>query len=169
VLGAVVLLELFLIGLLVVRMLVVELVVIPGDSMSPVIESGDRLVVDKLHYRRQPVSRGDIVLFEAPTDLIDVPARLVKRVVGLPGESIAIEGGQVLIDGQPDERWAETETAAVGCSPEAPCEVPEGHVFVMGDNRTDSTDSRVFGPVPLEHIVGYVDWRVWPPTRVGRV
>jgi signal peptidase I len=169
VLAAVIAFQVFVIGLLVVRIVAFELVVVPGDSMAPTIESGDRLVVDKIHYRRTPIARGDIVLFDAPTDLIDVPDQLVKRVVGLPGEAIVIEDGQVLIHGEPvDEPFARGETATPACTSDAPCRVPEDAVWVLGDNRLDSTDSRVFGPVPLDHIVGYVQWRVWPPSRIGR-
>jgi signal peptidase I len=144
------------------RAYAVETFSIPSGSMSPTLQIGDRITVDKLH---STIQRGDIVVFQrVPADTEKQDADLVKRVVGLPGETISSRGNTVLIDGKPlAEPWL---PALVGVCAEtsaniAPTTVPPNHYFVMGDCRGDSFDSRYWGTVPASFIIGKVDAVVW--------
>ena len=160
---------------------------IPSESMNPQLVTGDRVVVSRLSYDLHEPRRGDIVVFDDPTLLAQpdgslLPVRLgrdalealgivqprgrelIKRVVGLPGETVSGIGGHVRIDGQ---RLQEPYLDAPITDDFPPMFVPEGHVFVMGDSRRNSKDSRRFGPVPTESVVGRAIARVWPPQRVA--
>jgi signal peptidase I len=171
---AVVIVLIAVVAAVLLREFVVQTFYIPSGSMEPTLEVGDRIVVNKLSYEFHGVDRGDIVVFARP------PAEncggpevndLVKRVIGLPGETISLSGGYVYIDGRRlDETWlpaSEQGTTTPGPSGPAysldhPFRVPQGDYFVMGDNRTDSCDSRWWGPIPGSLIVGKVELRVWP-------
>jgi signal peptidase I len=138
---------------------------IPSDSMVPTLQVGDRVLVNKVSYDLHDVNRGDLVVFSRPPNTPGSADDLIKRVIGLPGDEISLVGDTITINGQslvepylPDE--------VVTCCL-TPITVPEGHVFVMGDNRGDSYDSRRFGPIPVSSIVGRAFVRVWPPSRVG--
>jgi len=136
---------------------------IASTSMVPEIDPRDRLLVNRLAYRFADPERGDIVAIEGSSASSDRP--LVKRVIGLPGEVVRASRGELLVDGRPvDERWLApgTETSAFD-----PVTVPEDSVFVLGDNRSESSDSRVFGPVPLDALVGRVEFVYWPPENAG--
>lgn len=135
--------------------------VVRGGSMSPGIHDGDRILINHLSYVLADVQRGDIVVLRYP---LDPRLDYIKRVIGLPGDLVRIRGGFVTVNGvvldepyisQPDPRGE----LCVRVEPE--------HFFVMGDNRPHSSDSREFGQVPRENLVGKVDLRVWPPSRVG--
>jgi signal peptidase I len=146
---------------------------IPSRSMSPTLHEGDRVLVNKWSYRLHDVHRGDVVVFTRPPEVADTHIEdLIKRVVGLPGEQISIDDGQVLVDGEPlDEPYlpagTRTDQGPRACRPEHPCEVPDGQIWVMGDNRTNSEDSRWFGPIPESTVVGRAAARIWPPNRLG--
>ena len=135
---------------------------VPSGSMLPTLQIGDRLVVDKLS---STIQRGDIVVFHrAPGDSDPQYADLVKRVIGLPGETIASTGNTVLIDGRPmAQPWLPRLTGA--CSQPAAnvpiTKIPDGRYFVMGDCRGDSSDSRYWGTVPSSDIIGKVTVVVW--------
>jgi len=136
---------------------------IASTSMAPEIDPRDRLLVNRLAYRFADPERGDVVAIEGSSASSDRP--LVKRVVGLPGEVVRATRGELLVDGRPvDERWLPpgTETSSFG-----PVTVPEDSVFLLGDNRDESSDSRVFGPVPLDALVGRVEFVYWPPENAG--
>jgi signal peptidase I len=158
---------------LVVRSLVVQPFYIPSESMVPTLQVDDRVLVNKLSYRVGDVDRGDIVVFERPgpvreTDIKD----LIKRVIGLPGDSLVIKEEQVFIDGTAlDEGYlpegTTTSIGPSGCTDATPCVIPEGEVWVMGDNRDNSEDSRWFGPIPESTIVGRAFVRIWPPGAIG--
>jgi len=153
---------------------------IPSESMVPTLQVGDRILVNKLSYDLHEANRGDIVVFLAPkvartSEIQD----LVKRVIGLPGETITAspEGG-VLVDGRAIKepyipKGAKTIFNGVpsGCGQPASggngCVVPEGRVFMMGDNRQASKDSRVFGPVKQSSFVGRAFLRIWPLSEFG--
>jgi signal peptidase I len=137
---------------------------IPSESMLPTLEKNDRVLVNKLSYRLHDVHRGDIVVFETPPDEPGAED-LVKRVIGLPGETVSCARGGILIDGRPlDEPYLE-DTTTTTC--DRRYHVPADTVFVMGDNRNFSKDSRSFGPIDQDAIVGRVFVRIWPPNRVG--
>jgi signal peptidase I len=146
---------------------------IPSDSMLPTLRRGDRVLVNKWSYRAHDVHRGDLVVFSRPPEVTDVSIDdLIKRVVGLPGEEVTITGGHVEIDGRPLEEPyladpARTEPIGpVTCPPDDPCVIPDGQVWVMGDNRDHSEDSRWFGPIPESTIVGRASARIWPLNRL---
>jgi signal peptidase I len=156
------------------RTFVVQTFFIPSGSMEPTLQIGDRILVNKLSYHLHGVDRGDIVVFSRP------PAEncggpevndLVKRVIGLPGDVISLTGGYVYIDGKRlDETWLPSSEQGITVAGPAgnnsnlaqPFRVPTNHYFVMGDNRTDSCDSRYWGPIAKSLIVGKVELRVWP-------
>ena len=160
---------------------------IPSASMEPKLEEGDRVIVSKLAYRLQSPRRGDVVVFHpplpAPEDDAALPIRVlhgvlaaigirqpgddtfIKRVVGLPGETVEGRDGRVFIDGEPlDEPYLE---AGVVTSDFPPVHLGDDQLFVMGDNRPNSSDSRSFGPVDRHRVVGEATTRAWPPPRAG--
>jgi signal peptidase I len=154
----------------VVRDFVAQMFYIPSGSMLPTLQVGDRIVVDKLSYHLHGVHRGDIVVFSKPpleqADFSD----LVKRVVGLPGDVISSVDGKLNVNGRPlPQPWlprplpvTSPSPLAAGFSLNHPYTVPAGHYYVMGDNRTDSEDSRYFGPIAASSIVGKMAFKVWP-------
>lgn len=146
-----------------VRPFVMEAFWIPSGSMIPTLEIGDRVLVNKFIYRFTEPKRGDIIVFTS----VDTPNEdLIKRVVGLPGDEIAVRHGRLFLNG---ERQKEpfTNKSLPDRSFYAKTTVPKGHVFVMGDNRGNSADSRVFGPLPKKNIEGEAFLRFWPPHRIG--
>jgi signal peptidase I len=153
-----------------VRTYVAQMFYIPSGSMLPTLQIGDRIVVDKIGYRLDGVARGDIVVFRRPPLEPAAYADLVKRVIGLPGDTIGTVDGRVTIDGRVlAEPWLPVPRPQTIPSPLAapyslnhPFVVPAGEYFVMGDNRTDSEDSRYFGPIPGSLIVGRMAAKVWP-------
>jgi signal peptidase I len=161
------------------RTFVVATYSIPSGSMEPTLQVGDRIVVDKLSYHLHGVDRGNIVVFSTPPDedCAGPPvADLVKRVIGLPGEMISLNDGNVYINGhllpEPflpldlrDDTYPGPDSNAY--SLKHPYRIPSGDVYVMGDNRPNSCDSRYWGPIPESAIVGKVDLRVWPLSRIG--
>lgn len=135
-----------------------------GQSMEPSLHSEQRLVVEKMSYRFHTPRRGDIVVLRIPGSDTDPP--LIKRVIALPGESVEIRNGQVMVNGVVlDEPYLREET--VGNY--TPRIVPPLYIFVLGDNRSASNDSRAFGPVPLENIIGRAWFSYWPLEDVGLV
>jgi signal peptidase I len=153
------------------RLFVVQTFYIPSVSMSPTLKVGDRILVNKLAYHLHGVGRGDIIVFTAPhavaaachtTDTI-----LVKRVVGLPGETISDRSGTVYIDGKPlAQPWFPKNDAAAFTGPFAPVHIAANNYFVMGDDRVNSCDSRFWGTVSRSLIIGKADARIWPITRI---
>ena len=160
------------------RTFVVATFSIPSLSMYPTLQVGDRIVVDKLAYHLHGVGTGDIVVFATPPDedCAGPPvADLVKRVIGLPGQTLSLGSGRVYVNGNLlPEPWLTAAMAdqtfpgpsGAPYSLHQPYRVPSGDVYVMGDNRTESCDSRYWGPVPESSIVGKVDMRIWPLNRL---
>lgn len=155
---------------LVVRVAIAEPRYIPSNSMDPTLHIGDRLLVDKLSYRWQPPHRGDIVVFNPPAQLVKLgytrDQAFIKRIIGEPGDQIQVQGGQMILNGQPlpEDYIAEApqyEMPAVT--------IPSGYVFVLGDNRNDSNDSHVWGPLPQQNLIGKARLRFWPFDRLGRI
>ena len=146
-----------------VRPFVMEAFWIPSGSMIPTLEIGDRVLVNKFIYRFTDPSRGDIIVFESVDNSNE---DLIKRVVGLPGDKIAVRGGKLFVNGEP-QREPYTNKKLPDRSFYAKRKVPKNHVFVMGDNRGNSADSRVFGPLPEKNIEGEAFLRFWPPDRIG--
>ncbi|MDD3654234.1 MAG: signal peptidase I [Desulfotomaculaceae bacterium] len=133
---------------------------IPSPSMLPTLQVGDRLLIEKVSFRVSGIDRGDIIVFKAPpaSRLDEV---LIKRVVGLPGDTVLIKKGTVYVNGNPQVEPYQLEKPREDFKPFT---VPENSVFVMGDNRNNSYDSRFWGVVPMELIIGkawlcYYPWR----------
>jgi len=161
------------------RAFVVQTFYIPSGSMEPTLQIGDRILVNKLSYHLHGVDRGDIVVFSRPSaencggpEVND----LVKRVIGLPGDVLSLSSNHdVDVDGKRlNEAWLpSSEQGNTFPGPAGnrfnlarPYRVPANDYFVMGDNRTDSCDSRYWGPITKSLIVGKVDVRVWPISSV---
>ena len=146
-----------------VRPFVVEAFYIPSESMVPTLEVGDRVLVNKFIYRFTDPQRGDIIVFK---NVEGGSEDLIKRVVGVPGDVIAVRGGKLFVNGE-RQREPYVNKRFPDRSYFAPTTVPKHHVFVMGDNRTNSLDSRYFGPVPEKKIEGEAFLRFWPLHRIG--
>jgi signal peptidase I len=132
-----------------------------GQSMEPNLHTDQRLVVEKLSYNFHEPQRGDIVILHIPQNGAGL---LIKRVIGLAGEKLEIKGGKVYINEQP------LEEPYLSKQPQRDMRatvVPPEHVFVLGDNRGFSNDSRAFGPVPLDNIVGRAWFSYWPLDQIG--
>ncbi|WP_456337614.1 signal peptidase I [Fervidibacter sacchari] len=136
---------------------------IGSSSMEPTLEKGDAVIVRRIRFTPDNLpNRGDLVFFRDPITKKDW---LVKRVIGLPGETLIIWAGRVYINGVPlDEPYVNGIVEEYGM-----WQIPKDAVFVMGDNRPSSNDSRDFGPVPLDLIEGKVVFRYFPLGRVGRI
>jgi signal peptidase I len=148
-----------LLTLILVRFFVAEPFRIPSESMVPTLKPGDQALVNKLSGEPQ---RGDLIAFHAPRSG-DI---LLKRVVATGGQRVGIEDGVLVVDGRKQsEPYADPD--AIDSVYFGPVTVPRGDVFVLGDNRANSEDSRDFGPVPTDRIIGRTAAIVWPPKRWG--
>jgi signal peptidase I len=149
-----------------IRTFAVQTFYIPSASMQPTLMIGDRILVDKLSYHLHGVHRGDIVVFGKPPgeDAGPEVKDLVKRVIGLPGDTVSSVAGHVDINGKLlPEPWLVKGTVTTGIQEQT---IPPGKYWVMGDNRSDSQDSRFFGPIPKSLIVGRVVMKIWPVTAL---
>lgn len=146
---------------LVVKTFLVQAFYIPSESMFPTLTENDRVLVNKLSYDLHEVNRGDLVVFERPPNEPDSAVKdLIKRVVALEGETVEERDGVIHIDGEPlDEPYLEPGVESRNVTRMV---VPEDHVFVMGDNRGSSRDSRFFGAIDTDLIVGRAFVKVWP-------
>ncbi len=156
---------------------------IPSPSMEDTLRINDRVLVNKLSYRFGDIERGDIVVFDDPNAFHEpesIPAavlrhllesvglstpdsEVIKRVIGLPGDSVAVSGGKVHVNDEPiDEPYLHPATAMADYGPVV---VEPGQVFVMGDNRNASRDSRFFGTVPMDTVIGRAFVILWPPSH----
>ena len=148
----------------VVKTFLLQAFYIPSASMEHTLEISDRVLVNKLSYRLHDVNRGDIIVFEQPANEQGAIKDLIKRVVALPGETVEGRDGKVYVDGRAlREPYLPrgTTTSSFG-----PHQVPAEHVWVMGDNRSNSKDSRVFGAIPESLVVGRAFVRVWPVASI---
>jgi signal peptidase I len=171
-----------------VKALLAQAFFIPSASMEPQLRARDRVIVSRTSYRLHEPRRGDIIVFPSPAvpaereslvtglvhDVLESVAlrdpgdrELIKRVIGLPGETIEGRDGHVLIDGRALVEPYLQPTVITGDF--GPIEIPEGRVFVMGDNRSNSKDSRFpeVGTIAIDTIVGRAIARVWPPGRTA--
>jgi len=138
-----------------------HLSVVRGSSMAPGIQDGDRILVEPWSYVVGEANRGDVVVLRYP---LDPTVDYIKRVIGLPGDRIFMADGNVWVNG---ELLREPYVADVDRSSFVDRVIDEGHVFVLGDNRPRSSDSREFGLVPVGYVRGRVDLRLWPISRAG--
>ena len=150
-----------------VRPFVVEAFRIPSESMVPTLGVGDRVLANKFIYRFTEPARGDVVLFDSVEEGSE--DTLIKRVAGVEGDEIRVQGGTLFVNGEPQDEPYLNKYLPDQSTPYGPETVPKDHVFVLGDNRGNSGDSRVFGPVPVENIKGEGFLVFWPPTHIGPV
>ena len=161
-------------SVILVRMYVVEPYIIPSESMDPTIEVGDMVLGEKISLKSEDPKPGDIVFFKNP-DPDSAHGVLVKRVVAVGGQTVDLRYGKVYIDGVEEkgghahgmsmpleERYLETDVSF-------PYTVPEGYIWVMGDNRENSLDSRSFGAIPIDTVYAESWIRYWPFNRIGAV
>lgn len=162
---------------LVVKTFLFQAFYIPSGSMEPTLEKGDRVLVNKVSYDLHDVNRGDVIVFELDPEDVggDGIKDLIKRVIGLPGDIIETRDGVVYVN----DRAVEEPYLADGVITGDPDDsqnppitrqtVPEGHVYVLGDNRSNSADSRYpyRGPIPIDTIIGRAFVLVWPPPDIA--
>lgn len=153
-----------------IRTFVAEPRYIPSESMLPTLEIGDRLIVEKLSYYSHLPHRGDIVVFAPPPQLQEQGYQgdqaFIKRVIGLPGDTIAVQDGRVFVNQQ---LLTEAYVAEPPNYLMSPMVVPPAQLFMMGDNRNNSNDSHIWGFLPRENIVGHACFRFWPLERFGGI
>lgn len=151
-----------------IRAFVAEARYIPSSSMEPTLQINDRLIIEKISYRFHSPERGDVVVFSPTAKLKEQNFKdaFIKRVIGLPGETVEVKGGKVYINGQAlREKYIEQV-------PEyqyGPVVVPEGQYLVLGDNRNNSYDSHYWGFVPKDNLIGRAMVRFWPFNRFGSI
>jgi signal peptidase I len=138
---------------------------VQGTSMLPLLQDGERIIVNKFIYRFHPIERSDVVVFWYPKD---PSVSFIKRVVGLPGDTVEIRNGVLHVNGQVvreeylSPRFRDNDT-------HLPTEVKKGYYFVLGDHRNSSNDSRSWGEVPEKYIYGRAVFRFWPLNKLGPI
>lgn len=143
---------------------------IPSESMLPTLKIGDHLFIDKISFEikgLKDIERGDIVVFDPPASVKtkdDIP--FIKRVIGLPGETISIKSGVVYINGA---LLNEPYISEKPFGDFKPYIIPDNMIFLMGDNRNDSYDSRSWGPLPVQNIIGKAEFRYYPFNDIGTI
>lgn len=154
---------------IVIYLFILQPNLVKGASMEPTFDTGDYILTSKIVYKFRPMKRGDIVVFQSPQNK-DVD--FIKRIIGLPGDTILIHDGNVFVNGTLiDEPYIAARTNLWGeagfLKDNVPLVIPVDNVFVMGDNRPKSSDSREFGYIPVGSVIGVVFYRYFPPTKVG--
>lgn len=143
---------------------------VKGASMDPTFATGDYIFTSKITYKFRQPQRGDIIVFRSPKN---PDIEYIKRIIGLPADKVLVEKGEVFVNGTKlDEGYiaAKTNTWDGGFVQDGKTViVPQDEIFVMGDNRPRSSDSREFGTVPLSSIIGQVFYRYFPPGKVGSI
>lgn len=141
---------------------------VKGASMEPNLKTGDRLITYKIAYKFDPIQRGDIIVIHSPRDF---NTQYIKRIIGLPGDTLLMTEGKVYINNKKlDEPYLHVEThtwEGWNFQEGVPFTIPQEYIFVMGDNRPNSSDSREFGPIPTIAIVGKAIYRYYPLNKIG--
>lgn len=148
---------------------VFSLVLVDGVSMNPTLNDSERLVLNKTSYVLKEPERGDIVVFH-----VNNSEDYIKRVIGLPGETIEMRADQLFINGEPVEepylataKLTYNEVGIYLTEDFGPIKIRDEHIFVMGDNRKNSSDSRALGPIAQDEMMGKVNIRIWPLSNIG--
>jgi len=143
---------------------------VKGASMDPTFGSGDYIFTSKITYKMRSFHRGDVIVFKSPSN---PDIEYIKRIIGVPGDVVMVKDHEVFVNGrQLQENYiaAKTNLWEGGYSKEAEgTKVAEGMLFVMGDNRPRSSDSREFGPITQESVIGQVFYRYFPPSKTGAI
>jgi signal peptidase I len=150
---------------LVIIVFLYQPVKVEGTSMAPLLSDQERIFINKFVYRFEPIERGDVVVFWYP---LDRSKSFIKRVVGLPGETIELRRGELFINGR-ELHETYVPPSFFDASSYGPVHIPDGEYFVMGDHRDSSNDSRVFGPVPRSAIYGKAVFAYWPVDHFGSI
>jgi len=148
---------------LVIIIFLYQPVKVEGTSMNPLLSDQERIFINKFIYHFAPIDRGDVVVFWYP---LDRSKSFIKRIVGLPGETIEIRSGEVYVNGKELQDQFVPPSYLDG-STYGPVEITQDEYFVMGDHRDSSNDSRVFGPVPRQYIYGKAVFAYWPVDHFG--
>jgi len=152
-----------------IRYFVFQPFFVNGQSMEPNFQNGDYLIVDEISYRFLEPKRGEVIVFKYPNN---PSQRYIKRIVGLPGETVEVKEGKVMILAD-EQKWLLNESIYLSQSIQTPGEViislGEDEYFVLGDNRIASFDSRKWGPLPEEDIIGRVIFRAWPMSALANI
>lgn len=145
---------------------VAEVRYIPSESMTPTLQVGDRIIVEKLSYRLRSPQRGDIVVFSTTPELQSQNLKddLVKRIIGLPGDTIVIQSGKLFLNGK---RIADPYLQEPPSYNYGPATVPQNQYFVLGDNRNHSYDSHLWGFLPQQNLIGHAAFRFYPLESAG--
>ena len=142
---------------------------VKGQSMEPNFQNSDYLIIDEISYRFLEPERGEVIVFKYPNNLSQ---RYIKRIVGLPGETVEVREGKVIILAD-DQSWILNESIYLSQSIQTPGDIrislEENEYFVLGDNRTASFDSRKWGALPREDIIGKVIFRAWPMSALAKI
>jgi signal peptidase I len=147
-----------------IKTFIVQPYIIPTGSMIPTIELQDRVLAEKITYRFRGPKQGEIVVFSDPTGQ---HPKLIKRVIAVGGQTVDVKDGKVWVDGKAlDEPYVHGKVTEPG-TVALPITIPSGYVWLMGDNRPNSGDSRFFGPQPVSAIDGRAFFTYWPPSRIG--
>ena len=149
-----------------IRLFIAEPFIVSGASMEPTFENGEYLIVDRISYRFEEPKRGEVIIFRYPKD----PTKyFIKRIVGLPGESVTVDGDKVTIVNKDnpnglvlDESYTNHNRGGVD-----KMTLSDNEYFVMGDNRPQSSDSRIWGPLPKDNIVGRALLRLFPVSKIN--
>ena len=153
-----------------IRVFIAEPRYIPSDSMFPTLQQGDRLVVEKVSYYFHSPMRGDIVVFQPPNQLqmqgYEKNQAFIKRTIAVGGDIISVQNGIVYVN---NKSLTEDYIAELPLYNLPPLQVPEGTIFVMGDNRNNSNDSHIWGFLPETNIIGHAVFRFFPWSRVGSI
>jgi len=143
---------------------------VKGASMEPTFLSGEYIFTSKITYKFRPMQKGDVVIFKSPKN---PDIEYIKRVMGLPGDKVLVQNSEVYINGQQiSENYisAKTNLWEGGFLKEGvTVTIPDGFIFVMGDNRPRSSDSREFGPININSIIGQVFYRYFPSNKIGPI
>jgi signal peptidase I len=134
---------------------------IPSGSMLPTIQLQDRILANRLVYRIHSIERGDVIVFQPP-EIVDQSTPYVKRVVGLPGDKVEVARGKTFVN---EEEFI-VPTASTPTYARKAETVPDGMLFVLGDNRNESSDSHIWGYVPIDNVIGRADIVYWPPKNL---
>ncbi|PIV09290.1 signal peptidase I [Candidatus Roizmanbacteria bacterium CG02_land_8_20_14_3_00_36_15] len=153
---------------IVVYLFIVQPNQVKGASMEPSFYSNDYILTSKITYKLRPPKRGDVIVFESPKN---PDIEYIKRIIALPGDSFMVKNSQVYVNNKlimENYISASTNLWDGGYLKEGvPIMVPDNYLFVMGDNRPRSSDSREFGPVTIQSIIGLVFYRYYPPNKTG--
>ena len=148
------------------RFFIAQPFIVSGSSMEPTFLDKEYLVVDEITYRFQPPQRGDVVIFKYP---LDTSKYFIKRIVGLPGEHVVVEGNRVIIYNKKNPQGFELSEPYIKypSTKTSNTTLKDDEYFTMGDNRDKSLDSRYWGPMPKKDLVGRAILRLFPPSKIG--